>query len=98
MPLRREAFHRELTWLCAWYNEHRPHNTLSGQTLNEAYYKLRPANRRPRYEPRLRWPRGSPCAKPSALVRGTAGAMLELNVVFLGGRKHLPIVRLKRAA
>ena len=98
VPLRREAFRRELILLFAWCNEHRPHTTLSGKTPNEAYFKLRPANRQPRYVPRSRWPRGSPCSQPWALVRGKAGAKMEPDVEFLGGRKHLPIVRLKRAA
>jgi len=32
------------------------------------------------------------------LVRGKPGAQLELHVEFLGGRKHLPIVTLRRVA
>ena len=57
-----------------------------------------PANRKPRLEPRERWLRGSPCARPWALVRGSPGAKLKLNVSFLNGRKHLPFVSLVRAA
>jgi hypothetical protein len=53
---------------------------------------------RRRFEPRLRWPRGSPCARPHALVRGKPGAKLTLEVSFHAGRKHLPIVTLHRAA
>ncbi len=56
------------------------------------------ANRRPRFEPRDRWPRGSPCARPWALVKGKPGVLLELDIEFLDGRRHLPIVRVKRAA
>ena len=48
--------------------------------------------------PRPQWPRGAPCAKPWALVRGKPGAELILEVRFHRGRKHLPIVRLRRAA
>jgi hypothetical protein len=33
-----------------------------------------------------------------ALVRGRPGTRLELDVSFQGGRKHLPIVLLTRAA
>ncbi len=44
------------------------------------------------------WPRGSPCARPWALVRGSPGAKLTLEVSFPGNRKHLPIVTLKRVA
>jgi hypothetical protein len=81
-----------------WYNESRPHTWLGGKTPNEVYHGTFPANRRPRFEPRSRWPRGSPCAKPWALVRGSPGAKLTLDVTFHAGRKYLPIVTLKRAA
>jgi hypothetical protein len=64
----------------------------------EVYDKRFPACRRPRDEPRARWPGGSPSARPLALVRGRPGTRLELDVSFQGGRKHLPIVLLTRAA
>jgi len=57
-----------------------------------------PACRRPRFEPRPRWPRRSPCAAPHALVRGQPGAVLELEVERFGGRPNLPIVSLRRVA
>jgi hypothetical protein len=98
LQLRREAFRREVAPATDWYNEHRPHTALGGRTPNEVYFGRYPANRRPRFEPRERWPRGSPCARPWALVRGSPGARLELDVEFHAGRKHLPVVRLKRAA
>jgi hypothetical protein len=65
---------------------------------NEVYHHRFPAKRRPRYEPRSRWPRGSPCARPWALARNGPGARLELDLVFHAGRKHLPIVAIRRAA
>ncbi len=49
-------------------------------------------------ESQAAWPRGVPCARPWALVRGKPGAELTLEVSFYRGRKHLPIVNLKRAA
>ena len=97
VPYRREAFLRELTEIVAWYNGSRPHTWLGGKTPNEVYFAKFPANRRPRFEPRSRWPRGAPCAKPWALVRGSPGAKLTLDVSFPGNRKHLPVVTLKRA-
>ena len=98
VPYRREGFQREIDAIAAWYNGHRPHTWLGGKTPDETYYGTYPANRCPRFEPRSRWPRGSPCAKPWAVVKGKAGARLELDVTFHVGRKHLPIVRLRRAA
>ena len=74
IPYRRDHFQRELDAIVEWYNEHRPHERLGGRTPNEVYRHAFPANRRPRFEPRSRWPRGSPCAKPWALVRGSPGA------------------------
>jgi hypothetical protein len=95
---RREAFQRELNAATEWYNAHRPHMTLGGKAPDEVYNGEFPANRKPRYEPRPRWPRGSPCARPWALVRGSPGAKLEMKVTLLNGRKHLPIVTLTKAA
>lgn len=98
VPYRREAFLRELLAATEWYNKSRPHTWLGGKTPNEVYFHTFPANRRPRFESRSTWPRGSPCAKPWALVRGSPGAKLTLEVSYHSGRKHLPIVTLKRVA
>ena len=89
---------RELDLLIDWYNQHRPHMTLGGKTPDEVYFHRFPANRRPRIEPRLAWPRGSPCALPHALMAGKPGARFNVHVERLGGHAHLPIVRLQRAA
>jgi putative transposase len=98
VSLRREAFRGELRLFFDWFNEYWAHSTLGGRTPNEAYQKRFPACRLPRYEPRPGWPRGSPCAAPHALVRGRPGARLELEVNYYRGRKHLPIISLRRAA
>ncbi len=98
VPYRRDAFSGELASIVEWYNEHRPHAWLDGRTPNEVYFARFPANRKPRFEPRSHWPRGSICARPWALVRGSPGAKLTLEVSFHKGRKHLPIVKVKRAA
>ena len=98
VPYRRERFQRELSAIADWYNQSRPHSWLGGKTPNEVYFGKFPANRRPRFEPRLRWPRGSPCSKPWALVKGKPGAKLTLEVRFHQGCKHLPIVSLRRTA
>ena len=98
VPYRRDAFQRELDLVVEWYNRSRPHTWLGGKTPDEAYHGRFPANRKPRFEPRSRWPRGSPCAKPWALVRGSPGAKLTLEVSFVAARKYLPIVTLRRTA
>ena len=98
VPLRRVSMRRELTAVSDWYNEHRPHMTLGGKTPNELYHDHYPANRRPRLEPREGWPRGSPCARPWALVAGKPGDRFSVKVEFHAGSRRRPIVSMKRAA
>jgi hypothetical protein len=57
-----------------------------------------PACERPRYEPRARWPRRAHCASPHAPVTSHCGTPIRLDVRYHWGRKHLPIVELRRAA
>jgi hypothetical protein len=45
-----------------------------------------------------RWPHGSPYAKPQVLIKGIADVRLELNITFEAGKKHLPVVTLRRVA
>jgi putative transposase len=98
IPLRRVTLQQELRLRIGWYNEHRPHAALGGRTPNEVYFRRVAAHRRPRLEPRPRWPRGSPCARPQALVAGQPGDRFTLEVRFHGGQRALPIVKLRRAA
>jgi transposase InsO family protein len=98
VPQRRTDLHREVDHFFAWHNAHRPHAALEGSPPNEVYFRLRPANRRPRIEPRKRRPRRSPCAGPRTLIAGQPGDRFTLEADFYGGQRHLPIVSLKRAA
>jgi transposase InsO family protein len=98
VPYARTRFQRELLLYVRWYNEHRPHGAIETRTPNEVYFGLSPACLAPRFEPRNRWPRGSPCAGPQVAVRGRCGQRLELSMSYMSRRKHLPIVELKRAA
>jgi putative transposase len=98
VPLCEQAVLRDLVLFAEWYNEHRPHSALAGQTPAEVYKGMKPASQRPRYEPRARWPRGTPCSSPQASVEGEPGAIVRLEVSYQAGRRHLPIVSLKRAA
>ena len=81
-----------------WYNEHRPHETLGGKTPNEVFFSREAANQKARFEPRERWPRGSPCARPQVEIDGEPGDPIVLEIDCLDGRRHLPIIRARRAA
>jgi transposase InsO family protein len=98
LPLDSRSAKRELSLILEWYNTHRPHMTLAGQTPNEVFCGDAPASQRPRVEPRPQWPRGSPCAKPQVLVAGKPGDDLHLDLSYFQNRKHLPIVTLRRAS
>ena len=99
VSLYKNKFRQDVACFADWYNEHRPHAALKGKTPNEVYFQVkRPANSQPRIEPRKRWPRGSPCARPQTLVAGQPGDRFLLQVDFHKGKRHLPIVSLIRAA
>jgi len=98
VPLRRERARREVAIYVEWYNAHRPQSALAVRTPDEVYHGLPPACEKPRLELRPRWPVESKCASPQAPMDrdGPHDARLEVN--FLVGRRHLPIVSLRRAA
>ena len=98
VPLLSEAFRQELRLFADWYTEDRPHSGLHGRTPNEVYHGIPPANQRPRVEPRARWRRRAPCASVHAPIAGSRGARIRLDVRYHWGRKHLPVVALRRAA
>jgi putative transposase len=98
VPLLRRSFQREMQLFILWYNADRPHSTLQGATPDEVYFARRPACRAPRFEPRPAWPRASPCAMPQVLVKGQPGVQLDLTVEMISGRRHLPRIRIMRAA
>jgi hypothetical protein len=98
VPEHQPDFERDLGLVIDWYNEHRPHETLLGKTPNEVYYSRPPANERPRIEPRRRWPRGSPCAKPQVGIDGEPGNAILFELDCHNGRRHLPIFRIRPAA
>ncbi len=95
VPIQKEAFRRELALFSDWYNRHRPHSALRGQTPAEIHNGMKPAGLRSQFEPRARWPAGAFSKTPAS---GEPGATIRLEVSHHSGRRHLPIVALKRAA
>jgi putative transposase len=81
-----------------WFNQERPHQGLAGRTPKEVFDRARPAHRRPRLEPRARYPDAARSAKPHARVRGKPGVKFDLVLSRPADAPHLPIVRLRKAA
>ena len=98
IPEDQTEFEREVDLAIVWYNEHRPHETLEGKTPNEVQFGRSPANEQARFEPRPKWPRGSPCAKPGVAIDGNPGDPFVLEIDCHEGRRHLPVIRVRRAA
>jgi hypothetical protein len=98
VPEDQSQFEREMEYMIGWYNEHRPHMNLNGKTPNEVYFSRPPANERPRIKPRPQWPRGSPCARPRVNIDGKPGDPVIIEIDCHEGRRHLPIIRARRAA
>jgi hypothetical protein len=98
IPEDQTEFEREVDLAIAWYNEHRPHETLGGKTPNEVHFSRPAANEQPRIEPRRSWPRGSPCAKPHVGIEGDPGASVIVEIDGHESRRHLPVIRIRPAA
>jgi len=98
VPLQIAAMRHELGFYVTWYNEHRPNQALGGRTPREVHAGIRPASSNPRFGPRRDWPTGSPCAEPQTAVRGKCGTKVSLVVSYVEGRRHLPVVELRKAA
>jgi len=78
---------RELRCYSTWFNDHRPHTTLDGRTPREVFMGK---PRRRRIETRSRWPHQPRGRSP--------GGRLVLAVSHIEGKKHLPVIELRRAA
>jgi len=89
VPSSLAAMRREVGLYAIWYNTVRPHMALAGKTPREVY-ESRTVRRR-RFEPRPKWP--YPLRR-----RRASGDKLRLTVSYIEGRKHLPVIELRRAA
>ena len=88
VPMTLAAVRQELRWYSSWYNEHRPHTTLDGRTPSEIFQGR--TWRQRCIETRERWPHQPRSRSP--------GKKIALDVSYLAGRKHLPVIGLRRAA
>ncbi len=80
---------REIRLYETWYNTQRPHMGLAGKTPREVYASW--TARRRRFEPRPKWPH-------QLRRRGAGGDKVRLEVSYVEGRRHLPVIDLIRAA
>jgi putative transposase len=92
IPLNLKQFYAEITLYLTWYNEHRPHSSLGGRTPNEVSENRIPAKGSPRFETR---PRESPTNGDTPVTISTRSTNIHLDISYLEGRKHLPIVSLR---
>ncbi len=90
VPLRLDAMRDELGCYITWYNQHRPHQALTGLTPAEVYCREASPEPSIRFEPRPRWP-----SPPDGHTRA---GRLHLTVKYFEGRRHLPVVALAQAA
>ena len=100
VSFRRERMRTELGLFMGWYNGRRPHGSLDVRTPDKVYNGLVPVCEQARLELRPHWPRRSNCASPQAPVdvEASRAGPPQLVVTFVGGRRHLPIVSLRRVA
>lgn len=98
IPEDQSRFEHEVACFIDWYIDGRLHMTLNGKTPNEVYFSLSPANAQPRFEPRHKWPHGSPCANPLIDIDGSPGDPVLIEIDCHEGRQNLPILRARRAA
>jgi len=111
VPLRLADLRAELSLFATWYGSHRPHQSLGGRTPSEVYEAGRVV---PFFAAGAQHATAANDSTPDALdvqvvpARGATSPAaraspadlpkLELEVTFLEGRRHLPIVKLRRAA
>ncbi len=89
VPLTLAGIRHEIRLYAIWYDTKRPHMALTGRTPHDVYTAraLKPR----RLEPRPNWPHRPARCRPG-------GDRFTLDVSYIEGRKHLPVVELRRAA
>jgi len=71
---------------------------VTARRPDEVYHGRAPANETPRIEVRAHWPPAASCAAPAAVIDGEPGQNIRLALSYHAGRKHLPVIQLKRVA
>ena len=80
---------------CIWEPPPSAGFNVGRQNTGRSYFRQRPANRSPRFEPRALWPRPAPSALPQVLVKGQPEVRIELEVSYQHSRKHLSIATIR---
>jgi hypothetical protein len=90
IPLRLETMRKELRAYAFWFSEHRPHQALDGCTPREIYDDVVPLSQARHFT-----------LRPTCTADqddAVSSFQLTLAVTYYEGRRHLPIITLRRAA
>jgi putative transposase len=90
LPMRPSVLRQELALYTHWYNAHRPHQALGGRTPDEVCRGDRITRRRSGRKS------GAEQSPPASSALPQPAPRLEIR--FLEGRRHLPLVHLRQAA
>lgn len=100
LPMPLAHMMREIDAYVRWYNEHRPHQGLDGDTPAERRDRAPAARKKRARETRSHYPlaRGDPAPSKCKAKRRRLKGQFVLQLDCVAHRDHLPIVELKHAA
>ena len=108
IPENQTEFEHELELIIDWYNEHRPHETLASrkrqrseetQRGGERLSELAPAaNGQPPFDAAHTMATRFTLRGASGGLEGDPGDPIIFEIDCLDGRRHLPLIRVRRAA
>ena len=98
IPFSNSAARKEVGLFADWYNRVRPHERLGGATPEEVHDGVEPLCNQARLEPRHRWLQRARHAAARSSIGPRRDPRLALDVRYVDGRRHLPVVRLERVA
>ncbi|NOY74191.1 MAG: transposase family protein [Kiritimatiellaeota bacterium] len=99
VPLNFDDMRYELALFFTWYNEYRPHEYLNGRTPSEVCKNspVLPCDAIARMSDGLSLSNGPP-TKMMVFEKGSDIPEMKLELSFLEGRRHLPIIEFKKSA